>query len=146
MNEAKEIKQLLPKEDYHYINDRQCLLTIKKTQYRCLKLKIDILGDYPQSNDSLIIELTSTHLCDRLIKQLNKGINKILESNRSKPRILLIVKSLNDIIQNNMLTMAFDEVHKIKKMFKNNKTVLSVISYPCTFYLFYVVIDTYRLH
>ena len=123
IKESKEIKELLPKEDYHHINDRQCLLTIKKTKYRCLKLKIDILDDYPQSNNSLIIELSSDYLGNKLLKQLNKGINKIIDENKSKPRILLIVKSLNDIIQNNMLTYAFDEVHKIKKMFKNNKTV-----------------------
>jgi len=62
-------------------------------------------------------------LQERLIKQLHKGIAKILKENQSKPRIFLIVKSLHDIIANNMLTYAFDEVHKIRKMFKNDATV-----------------------
>eukprot|EP01083_Nonionella_stella_P008773 25351_1 len=123
LSESKQIKDLLPKHDFHHFNDRQCLVTIQKTKYRSLKLKIDIFDTYPAANDSLIIDMTSTYLPNRLMKQLRKGINKIQHTNKSKPRIFLIIKSLHDIIQHNKLTMAFDEVRKIKKMFENNTNI-----------------------
>eukprot|EP01084_Bolivina_argentea_P138091 243194_1 len=123
ITESKQIKELIPKQHFHHLTDRQCLITIHKTHYKSLKLRIDIIENYPISNNALIIEITSTYLSNRLIKQLHKGINKIIKTNESKPHIFLIIKSLYDIIQNNMLIYAFDEVHKIKKMFKNNKTV-----------------------
>ena len=144
IEESKQIKELLPKQDIQHLNDRLCVLIIQKTKYKQLKLKIEILEDYPQSKNSLVIEITSNYLGNRLIKQLHKGIKKVLQGNEAKPRLYLVVKSLYDIIQNNMFVYAYDEVYKIRKLFKDSKTVKI---YPCTLYLTHCIqLNQHRLN
>ena len=115
------MQKIIPPENFLFANDIQCAMHVKYNHYRCVKLNIHILSDYP--NSGVIPTLTSDTLPKKLIKQLNKGTQKIIKTENGKSHLFKIVKSLCDIIYNNKLIMCYDEIFEIKKLFKKDKSV-----------------------
>ena len=131
-NEKVDIKLITIKKDHEYITrilpeaailtltSEYVTLTIIKTAYARIQMRIQYTDHYPMKIP--IIELTSPTLPLLLLRNKEKECHKLAESQLGKPQLRVMFEYLYAFIHDNALVPCWREVKKLKSLIEQQSS------------------------
>lgn len=86
---------------------------IKRTDFKKVIVCIQFPDNYP--TESLLIELKSKTLSDKLLQGLTNVCEQEIKKSLGKPQVLVAIKFLRNFIDENPLSCCYDEINKLKQ-------------------------------